>query len=217
MFDPILVLFLLLLGVGMADNSHVRPRAAVTARDNYLDHVTFVDMGWTGSIVPGGPNYTFTGTVQEIVDQIQEIDPDYVLPDVTAESSDSPAVDDEAPVSANPAAVLGSRQTAHTICRVAASGPCLSLIAANEGIRYLQGLQGDCWLPPGPAVCARVSCSWNCGISWCNDNNHRVSWLCKDLWPAAQTTINRCPYARGAWGQTFDEQGFNVIVGYSPC
>lgn len=75
MFDPILVLFLLLLGVGMADNSHVRPRAAVTARDNYLDHVTFVDMGWTGSIVPGGPNYTFTGTVQEIVDQIQEIDP----------------------------------------------------------------------------------------------------------------------------------------------
>lgn len=61
----------LLLGVGMA----AKPPRAVTARDAYLDEVSFVDMGWTGSIVPGGPNYTFTGTVQDIVSQIQEIDP----------------------------------------------------------------------------------------------------------------------------------------------
>lgn len=61
----------LLLGVGMA----AKPPCAVTPRDAHLDEVSFVDMGWTGSIVPGGPNYTFTGTVQDIVSQIQEVDP----------------------------------------------------------------------------------------------------------------------------------------------
>ncbi|KXJ90220.1 hypothetical protein Micbo1qcDRAFT_205836 [Microdochium bolleyi] len=205
------ILFLLMLGVGMA----VKPPRIVSARDSYLQEATFVDMGWTGSIVPGGPNYTFTGTAQEIISQIQEIDPNYVAPDATAISWDS--VDANAAlVSANPDAIL-TRQQAHTICRVAAPGPCPNRLAANEGVRYLAGLQGDCWLPPGPRVCARVSCSWNCGISWCNDNNHRVSWLCRDLTNNAQKTINECPYAEGVWGQTFDEQNFNVIVGYSPC
>lgn len=42
-----------------------------------------------------------------------------------------------------------------------------------NGIKYLRGLSGNPRAGPGPAKCARVSCSYNSAIWWCND----VSWL----------------------------------------
>lgn len=41
----------------------------------------------------------------------------------------------------------------------------------NNGIDYLRGLDGSGRpsAQPGPSVCARVSCSYNAAIWWCND------------------------------------------------
>jgi len=55
------------------------------------------------------------------------------------------------------------------------------------------------------------------GKSWCNDNDHYASWKCSDLAPSALAVVEQCTFGVPVWGQTFDEQNFNVIVGYSPC
>ncbi|KAH7029247.1 uncharacterized protein B0I36DRAFT_350157 [Microdochium trichocladiopsis] len=203
MRELIYIILLLSLGMSMAAKS---PRMLQVDQSPSPPSGAqrFVMMDWTGSIVPGGDNYTFRGTIQEIVSQIQHIDPNYAIPS-TASGSAMVQTQTE------------RRQTAHTICMAGAAGACPDITKALDGIEYLKGVGGDCGLAAGPATCARVSCSWNCGITWCNDNDHYVSWKCSDLWPSAHRVLDRCTFGAGVWGQTFDEQGFNVIVGFSSC
>ena len=58
---------------------------------------------------------------------------------------------------------------------------------------------------------------------WCNDNDHAVSWKCADFAAHAQWVRDKCTWWDGkyqsdrTWGQAFDEQGFNVLVGYERC
>src|SRR3954468_14109313 len=42
--------------------------------------------------------------------------------------------------------------------------------ALQDGINYLRGISGSCRANPGPGSCGRVSCSYNVGIFYCNDN-----------------------------------------------
>lgn len=73
MFFPMFALFLMLLNVSTTTKP---PRILEAARTSqFTETHQFVPMQWTGSIVPGGANHTFTGTVQDIVAQIQRIDP----------------------------------------------------------------------------------------------------------------------------------------------
>ncbi|KAI9371572.1 hypothetical protein BJX61DRAFT_543515 [Aspergillus egyptiacus] len=41
----------------------------------------------------------------------------------------------------------------------------------QDGIEYLRKVPGHPHLPAGPKRCERVSCSYNTGIFWCNDND----------------------------------------------
>ena len=60
-------------------------------------------------------------------------------------------------------------------------------------------------------------------LRWCNDNDHAVSWKCADFAAHAQWVRDKCTWWDGyfqsdrTWGQAFDEQGFNVLVGYEKC
>jgi hypothetical protein len=52
-----------------------------------------------------------------------------------------------------------------------------------EGIDYLNGI-GAPGVDPGPRVCARVSCSYNAAIFWCNDvSSSRLSQTLKEPFP----------------------------------
>jgi hypothetical protein len=50
----------------------------------------------------------------------------------------------------------------------------------SNGIKYLRGLSGHPRAGPGPGNCARVSCSYQSGIWWCNDVS--LIWRIKKLY-----------------------------------
>lgn len=67
--------FVLAFFVALASSTRQPTQRQTPGNDGIPNGYEVVPMIWTGSTVPGGPNYTFTGTVQEIVKRIQEIDP----------------------------------------------------------------------------------------------------------------------------------------------
>ncbi|KAF5343375.1 hypothetical protein D9758_015627 [Tetrapyrgos nigripes] len=40
---------------------------------------------------------------------------------------------------------------------------------------YLAGISGTAEQDAGPSLCTRVSCAWDLGVYFCNDNNHHIS------------------------------------------
>jgi len=84
MFFPVFAFFTLLLSVSIATKPPRMLEAAGAGR--FIETHQFVPMQWTGSVVPGGDNHTFTGTVQEIVAQLQRIDPSTCFADSTTTS-----------------------------------------------------------------------------------------------------------------------------------
>ncbi|KAL0945013.1 uncharacterized protein CTRU02_202900 [Colletotrichum truncatum] len=103
-------------------------------------------------------------------------------------------------------------------------------------INYLYSIaNANCAVPPGPRVCARVSCSNGAGIWLCNDKTVQVNRRCGNIpdyvysifsqckeyvW-AGQCPIRGCSYPEPGWwyfrGQQFDTENFNVIVGKASC
>jgi hypothetical protein len=63
-------------------------------------------------------------------------------------------------------AARGLNKRDHTVCHNFESA---NYIRIKEGVNYLRGVPGRPWLAAGPGKCARVSCSWNSAIWWCND------------------------------------------------
>ncbi|KAM5383049.1 hypothetical protein ACJA88_003582 [Fusarium oxysporum] len=53
----------------------------VQAVDNPLEGYKLIPMEWTGSIKEGADPITLSGTAEEVVAQIQKLNPDYVFPE----------------------------------------------------------------------------------------------------------------------------------------
>ncbi|KAJ7137418.1 hypothetical protein C8R43DRAFT_1020153 [Mycena crocata] len=52
----------------------------------------------------------------------------------------------------------------------------------NDGAyEYLVGLDGTANQDPGPGKCSRVSCAWDLGVYFCNDNDHPISVPWKEI------------------------------------
>lgn len=110
-------------------------------------------MIYTGPVTPGGPNHTFEGTVEQIVDQIRLQGLDATI------FNDVDDLDSRVGVSS-----LEGREVTDVVC----GGPYdeAKLTYITQGINYLKKLHGDCGLPPGPGdqKCGRISCSYDAGI-----------------------------------------------------
>lgn len=84
-------------------------------------------------------------------------------------------------------------------------------------VYYLRRVPGKPTNGPGPGNCGRVSCSWNTGIYWCNDNKEAKTLdSFGDIADGAESIARWCSYVSGAVslcrGQNFYEDGWNVIV-----
>lgn len=105
------------------------------------------DATFTGPFGPEGEVLTFNGTVEDVVKQVLEVNPDYNFnaTDTGIEARGWP-----------------DRRVARTDCnfRDFARGYWI-----NEGIKYLRYLNGRWGLDAGE--CTRVSCSWNSAIWVC--------------------------------------------------
>ncbi|KAK8127251.1 hypothetical protein PG984_008359 [Apiospora sp. TS-2023a] len=118
---------------------------------------TITDMIWRGQIEVGGPEMNFSGTIQEVVAQIKQINPDFpagLNTSLSFKQDDKP--NDGHQVQCGIGGDAGDHAYVNDIW---------------AGIDYLHGIPGNCGVNAGPRnTCSRVSCSWNSGIWLCSDN-----------------------------------------------
>ncbi|KAI0391577.1 hypothetical protein F5Y17DRAFT_439955 [Xylariaceae sp. FL0594] len=122
---------------------------------------------------------------------------------------------------------ISARQTPQTTntdihCEAPILTKYASVFHIQQGISYLRHIQGDCTIGPGPGNCSRVSCSYDSGIWFCNDNPGEISVPCSAFGDKAEDIIIKC-YSNAhnphddVYGQNFDKAGWNVIVQGDTC
>ncbi len=120
------------------------------------------EMTWEVEVLPGQPPVSFNGTVEQLVAQASEINPDWEAKYITAANTagadvESSSLSKRAPfVRRNCGPGYYQWHPANTR-------------RIRDGIYYLSGIGGTATNGPGPGNCARVSCSYNSAIWWCND------------------------------------------------
>ncbi|KAK8926993.1 hypothetical protein H634G_02036 [Metarhizium anisopliae BRIP 53293] len=93
----------------------------------------------------------------------------------------------------------------------------------EQGIEYLRGLAGVPRNGPGPETCARVSCSYQAAIWWCNNAPFaRALGSWDDIADSAQLMVWKCstgrPYAdKYMTGQAFSTENWDVIIRQDEC
>ncbi|CAG1960136.1 unnamed protein product [Fusarium graminearum] len=191
-----------------------------------LEGYEIVPMQWKGVIKEGEAPVSLNGTIESVISQIKELNPEFELVEEdTAESSGLEA--------RNPLHIL-TKTKSNIICNVGGSG-YVDVKAAQREQRYLRSLGTSvCGVDGGPGKCARISCSYGDAIWLCNDNSHyiqpRCSYLadyvdriiasCQSKTSSPPCTVRPCAPSWTAWfvrGQQFDTDRYNVIVGRSNC
>ncbi|CAN8101518.1 unnamed protein product [Discula destructiva] len=186
------------------------------------------ETAWNMHINSSVPNVTVNGFIQDVVASLTPIHPEYMaavekvtLPDsISADSHGSPGGINGR--WRNPDWTLTLNPT-NGICGIGA-GDALE-DSVNDGIKYLNQLQGTPQLGQGPGNCSRVSCSWASAIYWCNDNsNSKLLSSFSDIAYGAQLVIGNCGVydtddgsGTAINGQQFFEDGWNVMVMWASC
>ncbi|KAH7312715.1 hypothetical protein B0I35DRAFT_411400 [Stachybotrys elegans] len=188
--------------------------ALVSAKvESPIEGYEVVEAGWKIEVEAGKPPVVLKGTVQEVLAQLEA---DY--PETAAIAIDGIAAAASAEASAVPSESLDKRD--YNLCR---NFPVAMLRNVEEGVYYLRGVPGRPTLNGGRGVCARVSCSYNAAIWWCNDNPNRVELASfNDIANGAKVIADDCKqfYNSAGWmvsGQRFHDNNINVIVRENSC
>ncbi|KAF7717462.1 Uncharacterized protein PECH_000489 [Penicillium ucsense] len=161
------------------------------------------EFSWEVESAPGSEKVVLNGTVQQIVAQLREINPNFDT-DFGLDKADE-------------------EEQAHTESQLTKRGDswlCNIFNGARQaditnGIKYLRGVSGQPTAGPGPGNCARVSCSYAAAIWWCNDNTFtKVLPGFYNIADGAQVLKNQCWTGGGQKfsGQLFHDDKWNVIV-----
>ncbi|QDS75117.1 hypothetical protein FKW77_007416 [Venturia effusa] len=195
---------------------------------------TTVEPSWSLEVTPGGPRMNVSGTIQEAIAKVVEVNPSWEeqfnfttdpIANFTtgATSNDTTTVK---PVRFN-LEFLGSQDPrsgtpfySEPICTAGAFGAA-RYDAIIEGIKYLNGINHQASIPPGPQKCSRVSCSWGSAILWCNDQAAGLSFdsferIVQGAWLVLNSCANAWPAHKIA-GQAFNPDGWNVLVRDADC
>ncbi|KAI6791475.1 hypothetical protein KC360_g8362 [Hortaea werneckii] len=163
-------------------------------------------MSYIGPAFDGGDDVEVSGTIESVAAQLREMNPDWhpgVVGKNTPSKTDSAKRAEISPPLCNDD--LGGQRYART------------KILSN-GADYLKGLSGNCRQPP--RSCGRVSCSYDAGISFCNDGNNDIYVPCAELGRRVDGIVGLCGdggTAKFTKGQVFDTDNWNVIAARSDC
>ncbi|KAI1180656.1 hypothetical protein F4777DRAFT_573886 [Nemania sp. FL0916] len=183
------------------------------------------DIMWTGQIEENGKIMSFWGpNLQAIESQIRQRNPSFTWslePETESETEASlaTAADNDNDTSSSSS---GNGNSDGVSCHVGANPAFASVYHIRQGINYLHKIHGNCTIGPGPGNCSRVSCSYQSGIWFCNDNPYPKSVPCSTFGDRAADIIYDC-YAHGHFpidsvqGQAFAPDGWNVIVAGAKC
>lgn len=114
---------------------------------------------WEVETTPGGPTVDVAGTVQNVYEELEKINPSFISDFGLGDSDNSTSL----------AAPVASRGYSIESIHCDWGGDYATGQTILEGIKYLRGVPGQPKGGPGPGNCARVSCSYNSAIYWCND------------------------------------------------
>ncbi|KAH0439210.1 hypothetical protein CcaCcLH18_03005 [Colletotrichum camelliae] len=166
---------------------------------------------WEVQAFPGGETQILSGTVEQVLDELRKINPnydeDFGIKNVT-ESELTDFVGPKADFEGAPTACDGL-ELANT-ARI------------REGISHLDGVDGKPHRGAGPASCGRVSCSYNSAIWWCNDlKDTKAKELSsfREISDGALYVIKKCRVGESTRvaGQAFHKDNWNVIVRWARC
>ncbi|KAI2631532.1 hypothetical protein GGS26DRAFT_98382 [Hypomontagnella submonticulosa] len=167
------------------------------------DGYTLAPMTWKGNITAEGPEVAFTGAnFKDIDDQIHQANPDFTWPEVTAnDTTPDSAVKSKSWLTCDPNNIWWAQE-----------------FRIEEGVAYLRGKSGQCYMAAGPRVCTRISCSYKSAIWWCNDQPNGI-WIDCALWANyAQDILDKCQThdaSNRIRGQEFAKEDWNIMIGYS--
>ncbi|KAK0652582.1 hypothetical protein B0T16DRAFT_454937 [Cercophora newfieldiana] len=171
-----------------------------------------IDMQWKIQAFPGG-NYTHTtGTIQQVVAQLNKINPEFeqnVLAAVANWTRDSESAHK----------VVNEKNWEYESHYCFGPFPPAFSRRVYEGIAYLESVKGQPVIGPGPGQCSRVSCGYHAAIWWCNDNEvelrldefNDIARGAYGLYRHCRDDTDRCS------GQLFFQEKWNVIVRENDC
>ncbi|RMX87630.1 hypothetical protein D0868_14951 [Hortaea werneckii] len=186
------------------------------------------DMSYIGPAFDGGDDVELQGTIESVAAQLRDINPDWhpgVVGKNTPSKTDTAKRAEVSPnttlLSKGFAEVIADKfdQISPPLCNDDLGGQryARTRILSN-GADYLKGLNGNCRQPP--RSCGRVSCSYDAGISFCNDGNNDIYVPCAELGRRVDGIVGLCGDGGTRMftkGQVFDTDNWNVIAARSDC
>ncbi|PGH07502.1 hypothetical protein GX51_01803 [Blastomyces parvus] len=158
-----------------------------------------------GPVKPGGDDIKITGDAKEIYEKLRELNPNY----------DADFKNELAP----PRLEARIPAPGSLFCN---NWPQLAVSNLHEGIQYLLGLNGKCYVGAGAGKkCIRVSCSWSAAIWLCNDNKNPIGVPCREIGGTANHIAHNCHGSSSTIGYVsghmFKSGKWNVIVREGNC
>ncbi|KAK6499150.1 hypothetical protein TWF481_011721 [Arthrobotrys musiformis] len=186
-------------------------------------------MIWSGSI-DGGPEFSLEGTLEEVLPQILELNPQWELPAEVASLGVVPPSPSEARAKRNLAPTRTVSQNPSLVERYFKNRPTcnpstITGSLAHEwvltawSIPWLRSL-GDKGVLCGAQayLCVRCSCEFGTKVELCNNTVNKIDISCRRLGDAAQIILDDCGeyidiigeiVVKGEW---WDTTGYSAVV-----
>ncbi|KAF5007077.1 hypothetical protein FDECE_6581 [Fusarium decemcellulare] len=173
---------------------------------------------WEVKAFRDGPELHLNGTIEEVHAELLSLNPNY-----DADFANQGPDDDEDRVTLEKRTDFSN---ANTNCNF--PGNLAYAPRVDQGIKYLRGVKGKPGMPAGPGACGWVSCGYNAGIWWCNDDKmSKTLNSFGSIADGAQRVRDKCshrfsnPGGTGdimrVKGQAFHSTHWNVIVREIKC
>ncbi|KAE9567778.1 hypothetical protein CGMCC3_g16073 [Colletotrichum fructicola] len=164
---------------------------------------------WEVQAFPGGEIQIIGGTVEQVLDELRKINPNYDEDFGIGNVTESGLTD-----------VVGPKADFEGAATVCDGWELANTARIREGISHLDGIDGKPHRGAGPASCGRVSCSYNSAIWWCNDDTKAKELNSfREISDGALYVIKKCRVGESTRvaGQAFHKDNWNVIVRWARC
>ncbi|KAF0319612.1 hypothetical protein GQ607_013092 [Colletotrichum asianum] len=164
---------------------------------------------WEVQAFPGGETQIIGGTVEQVLDELRKINPNYDEDFGIGNITESGLTD-----------IVGPKADFEGAATVCDGWELANTARIREGISHLDGVDGKPHRGAGPASCGRVSCSYNSAIWWCNDDTKAKELNSfREISDGALYVIKKCRVGESTRvaGQAFHKDNWNVIVRWARC
>ncbi|KAI8945810.1 hypothetical protein F4801DRAFT_584033 [Xylaria longipes] len=198
-------------------------------------------MTWRGAIEEGGPEVSFSGTIEEVTRQIQAVKRDFMWESLRSDSRVSLTPLEKRDKASYSSSQPGASRKAQHKPKVTRANPTIQAgiicgVGGEDAATYgpltpnvedsrdkISKMAGTCAVAGGPRVCSVITCTRNAAVWLCNDNAAPIAPSCDYLASYVDDIIGTCgqDYDHGhrfCRGQIFDTDSYNVVVGWeSQC